>query len=46
MLHAMGVRVFYDRYETAELWGKHLFVHLDDIYRRRSRYCVMFVSKH
>jgi hypothetical protein len=45
-LHAMGVRVFYDRYETAELWGKDLYTHLDEIYRKRSRYCVMFISHH
>jgi hypothetical protein len=45
-LHGLGVRVFYDRYESAELWGKDLYTHLDEIYRKRSRYCVMFISRH
>lgn len=45
-LHAMGVRVFYERYETAELWGKGLYTHLGEVYRKRPRYCVMFISHH
>ncbi|MFF8968213.1 PQQ-binding-like beta-propeller repeat protein [Streptomyces sp. NPDC014995] len=43
-LTKMGVRVFYDTDETAELWGKDLYEHLDHIYREASRYCVIFVS--
>lgn len=39
-----GVRVFYDRYETAALWGEDLVQHLDTVFRRQSRFCVMFVS--
>jgi len=46
ILHALGVRVFYDKYETTDLWGKDLYTHLDDVYRKRSKYCVMFVSAH
>ena len=45
-LRDRGVRVFYDRYEQVELWGKDLYEHLDDIYRNTARYCVMFVSKY
>jgi hypothetical protein len=41
-----GVRVFFDEYAEAELWGKDLYSHLDDIYRNAARYCVLFVSKH
>lgn len=44
ILHALGVRVFYDKYETTDMWGKDLYAHLDDVYRKRSRYCVMFIS--
>jgi hypothetical protein len=44
-LRAEGISVFYDAYEQAKLWGKDLYVHLHDIYSRRGRYCVMFVSK-
>ncbi|HWC15362.1 MAG TPA: TIR domain-containing protein [Actinomycetota bacterium] len=40
-----GVRVFYDDDETVKLWGKDLAEHLDYIYRKASRYCVMFVSE-
>jgi hypothetical protein len=40
-----GVRVFYDNDETVKLWGKDLAEHLDYIYRKASRYCVMFVSE-
>lgn len=39
-----GVRVFYDDYEQAELWGKDLYQHLQGVYRDRARYCVVFVS--
>lgn len=46
LLHELGVRIFYDKYEAADLWGKDLYAHLDEIYRNRSRYCVMFVSCH
>ncbi len=45
-LKCKGIRAFYDRYEVAMLWGKDLYAHLDDIYRQRSNYTVMFISKH
>jgi hypothetical protein len=45
-LKALGVAVFYDRYEQLDLWGKDLYVHLDEIYRQKARFCVVFVSKH
>ena len=40
-----GVKVFYDKYGEVDLWGKDLYVHLDEIYRKKARYCVMFLSK-
>jgi hypothetical protein len=43
-LRARDVRVFYDKYEEAELWGRDLYQHLDDVYRNRASYCVIFVS--
>jgi hypothetical protein len=43
-LRKAGVRVFYDKYEQVELWGKDLYVHLTDIYSKAARYCVLFVS--
>jgi TIR domain len=39
-----GIRVFYDKYEQADLWGKDLYAHLDYVYRKAARYCVLFVS--
>lgn len=45
-LSKMGIRVFYDEYEEVELWGKDLYVHLDETYRNAARYCVLFISKH
>lgn len=45
-LRQLGVRVFYDRHEEVALWGKDLYEHLDYIYRRAARFCVVFVSRH
>jgi hypothetical protein len=45
-LRDMGVRVFYDRFEEAQLWGVNLYDHLSEIYSKRARYTVMFVSRH
>ena len=42
-LQSKGVRVFYDDYEAATLWGKDLYSHLDEIYRNLC--CILFVSK-
>src|SRR5262249_50869435 len=44
LLRAQKVRVFYDNFEQAELWGKNLFEHLLRIYSEQSRYCIVFVS--
>ena len=46
LLKDAGVKVFYDAFEKASLWGTNLIDHLGDIYRNRSRFVVMFVSKH
>jgi len=44
-LRGKGVRVFYDSYEQADLWGKDLFVHLHDVYSRKSLFCMILVSE-
>lgn len=44
-LTELGVSRFYDTDEQADLWGKNLVEHLDEIYRKDSRFCVMFVSE-
>jgi hypothetical protein len=43
-LREKGVRVFYDKYEQAALWGKDLYAFLGDVYQRKARLCLMFVS--
>jgi hypothetical protein len=45
-LRTKRIRVFYDEYEEVKLWGKDLYVYLDEIYRKASRYCVLFISTH
>lgn len=45
-LRNRGVRVFYDEYERTSLWGKDLYAHLDHVYRKAGRYCVLFISTH
>jgi len=37
-LRKAGVRVFYDRYEQVELWGKDLYAHLSDVYSTAARF--------
>lgn len=44
-LSLLGVRYFYDNHEKVGLWGKNLLKYLEDIYFKKSRYCVMFISK-
>lgn len=45
LLDERGIKVFYDYYETAELWGKNLYQHFQSIYRDKARFCVVFVSQ-
>ena len=45
-LKTNGVEVFYDKFEEEVLWGKDLYVYLDEIYRKGSRFCIMFLSLH
>ncbi len=43
-LKTKGVKVFYDEFESADLWGKDLAEHFSMIYGQSARYCVMFIS--
>ena len=45
IIRAAGYAVFYDNYYPEHLWGKNLPVFFDEIFRKRARFCVMFVSK-
>jgi len=44
-LRRRGRQPFYDDYEKAELWGKDLYEHLDRVYQKDARYCVLFASE-
>lgn len=44
-LRNRGVKVFYDLFEEADLWGKDLYAHLSEIYQKRAKYTVMFISE-
>lgn len=39
-----GFQVFYDGFFPEELWGKNLGEFFHEIYSKRARYCVIFVS--
>jgi hypothetical protein len=43
-LRAAGIAVFYDDFYPEHLWGKNLTAFLDEIYRKRAKFCVVFVS--
>ena len=46
LLRDSGVRVFYDLFEEANLWGKDLYEYLSDIYMNKAFYTIMFISEH
>lgn len=39
-----GFKVFYDNFYPEQLWGQDLVAKFDRIYRKESRFCVMFLS--
>lgn len=43
-LKSSGVKVFYDMYEQATLWGKDLYEHLNDVYKNKATFCLMIIS--
>lgn len=44
-LKRAGVNVFYDDFEQEKLWGTNLYDHLTEVYAKRARFTVMFISK-
>lgn len=44
-LRDRSVKIFYDLFEEADLWGKDLYSHLSDVYQNKARYTVMFISE-
>lgn len=45
-LKSNGVEVFYDKFNEDVLWGKDLYIYLDEVYRQESMFCIMFLSRH
>ncbi len=46
LLMSKDIKVFYDPYEPAAIWGRDVVDHLVNIYARKARYCVVFISQH
>jgi hypothetical protein len=46
ILRQKKLRVFLDTDHEVDLWGSDLYVKLDDVYRTRALFCVMFLSRH
>lgn len=44
LVRESGFNVFYDDFYPEQLWGKDLAAYFDRVYRKESRFCVMFVS--
>jgi hypothetical protein len=39
------VKLFYDEYFATELWGEDLYVYFDEVFRTRSKFVAIFVSR-
>jgi hypothetical protein len=44
IIKSYGLRVFYDQWEQDKLWGENLYDYFADVYNKKARYCVMFLS--
>ena len=40
-----GVRVYYDAYDQANLWGRNLAEYFKEVFQDKCRYCIVFASK-
>lgn len=45
LLRDSGVKVFYDIFEEASLWGENLYDYLSDVYQNKALYTIMFISE-
>lgn len=46
ILTSKGLKVFYDKYDQVGLWGTNLYDKLDEVYRTKALFCVIFISKY
>jgi hypothetical protein len=44
-LRNAGFSVFYDNFYPEHLWGKNLTAFLDEVYRKKARFCVVLISQ-
>jgi hypothetical protein len=44
LLRQDGFSVFYDDWKKSDLWGRDLYQHLDEVYSKKARFCVVFLS--
>ncbi|WP_338588217.1 TIR domain-containing protein [Paenibacillus sp. Y5S-9] len=44
-LESRGIKVFYDKFEEATLWGKDLHQYLDYLFGKGAAFCVMCISE-
>ncbi len=44
-LTSVGVKVFYDKLEETNLWGANLYDYLNEVYMKRSKFTIMFISR-
>lgn len=40
-----SIKIFYDEFEIAKLWGKDLFQFLSDLYQNKATFCLILVSE-
>jgi hypothetical protein len=45
-LKSRGLSIFYDKFEQADLWGKNLYDYLQDVYKNRAKYTIIFLSEY
>jgi len=45
-LKEFGVRVFYDKFEAVDTWGKDLYEYLNNVYKNKAKYTIIFASQH
>ena len=45
ILEQNNIKVFYDKFEEVDLWGKDLGIHFDTVYRKSAKYFIPFISK-
>jgi len=46
LLRERGVQVFFADFMTSELWGTDLYSFFDDVFRRKARFAILFVSRY